>query len=385
MKVPLLDLKIQYQSIKDEIEEATREVFESQQFILGPKVSELEELIADYCNCKFAVGVSSGTDAILISLMAEGINQGDYVITTPYTFFATVGAIVRVGASPLFVDIDKDTYNMDPDKVEELFHRLDGRVKERIKAIIPVHLFGQCADMETIMKLAKRYGIKVIEDSAQAIGALYRDSNGNVHKAGSIGDYGCFSFFPSKNLGGFGDGGMVTTNNEDSYNLLKILRVHGAKPKYYHSIIGGNFRLDAIQAAVLIVKLKYLDMWTSQRIENARIYRRLFQEEDLEEHVILPVERMEIHVYNQFVIRVKHSRDELKDYLKENGIGTEIYYPVPIHLQECFKYLGYKKGDFPISEMASDKTLALPVYPELTQEQIFFVVKKIKDFFKKSY
>ena len=385
MKVPLLDLKIQYREIKEEVEQALRDVFDSQQFILGPKVQEFEKIIADYCNCKYAVGVSSGTDAILISLMAEGITWGDYIITTPYTFFATAGAIARVGATPIFVDIEPDTYNMDPDKLEELLKSLKYEEIKKIKAIVPIHLFGQCADMEPIINLARKYDLSVIEDSAQAIGSLYRYSNGEMKKAGSIGDYGAFSFFPSKNLGGFGDGGMVVTNDEERYNLLKILRVHGANPKYYHAVIGGNFRLDAIQATILIIKSRYLDKWTDNRIKNAETYKILFESEGLFEFISLPIEKTGRHVYNQFVIRVEKKRDELKKFLFDNGIGTEIYYPVPLHLQECFKHLGYKRGDFPVSEMASETTLALPVYPELTEEQIIFVVKKIKEFIEKSY
>ncbi|UCF84392.1 MAG: DegT/DnrJ/EryC1/StrS family aminotransferase [Desulfobacteraceae bacterium] len=383
MKVPLLDLKKQYKKIEKEVVIAAKEVFESQQFILGPKVEELERKIADYCQCHYAVGVSSGTDALLIALMTAGVGNGDLVITTPYSFFATVGAIVRVGARPIFVDIDEGTYNIDPIRLDATFSALNEVQKSNVKAIIPVHLFGQSADMGPIMEMAETHGITVIEDAAQAIGSEYELSDGKVRRAGAIGQYGCFSFFPSKNLGAFGDGGMVTTNQEEIYERLKIMRVHGSRPKYYHKIIGGNFRLDAIQAAVLIVKLKYLDEWTKERIENANLYRKLFKDAALYD-ISLPTDREKRHIYNQFVIKAKGKRDELKEFLNGHNIGCEIYYPVPLHMQSCFKYLGYKYDDFPASVEAAESSLALPIYPELTSDQINYVVDMIRKFFDKN-
>ena len=380
MKVPLLDLKKQYEKIEKEVVVATKEVFESQRFILGPKVEELERKIADYCQCHYAVGVSSGTDALLIALMTAGVGHGDLVITTPYSFFATVGAIVRVGARPIFVDIDEGTYNIDPIRLDATFSELDEEQKSNVKAVIPVHLFGQSADMEPIMEMAETHGVTVIEDAAQAIGSEYEFSDGNVRRAGAIGQYGCLSFFPSKNLGAFGDGGMVLTNKDEIYEHLKIMRVHGSKPKYYHKIIGGNFRLDAVQAAVLIIKLKYLDEWTKKRIENANLYRRLFRDAGLYD-ISLPTDREKRHIYNQFVIKVKGKRDELREFLNGHNIGCEIYYPVPLHMQACFKYLGYKNEDFPASVEAAESSLALPIYPELTIDQINYVVDMIKKFF----
>ena len=382
MKVPLLDLKAQFEGIKDEIMTVVEDVFDSQQFILGPRVEAFEKTVADYCGCKYAVGVSSGSDALLISLMAAGVGQGDLVITTPYTFFASAGCIARVGATPIFVDIDERTYNMDPDKLDRTLSALDDQYKARIKAIMPIHLFGQCAEMEAILETARNADMVVIEDAAQAIGAEYAFSDGSIKRAGSMGEYGCFSFFPSKNLGAFGDGGMVTTDREDHYEYLKIMRTHGASPKYYHAVIGGNFRLDALQAAILSVKLKYLDGWTGRRIENARLYRHLFQKKGLEKFLSLPLEKEKRHIYNQYVIRVKNRRDELKQFLSERGIGSEIYYPVPLHMQDCFKYLNYRPEDYPLSADAAAKTLALPIYPELSEEQICYVVDIIDSFYK---
>jgi dTDP-4-amino-4,6-dideoxygalactose transaminase len=381
LKVPLLDLKKQYKGIQDEVMAAVKEVFDSQHFILGPTVEELEKKIADYCQCRFAVGVSSGTDALLISLMTAGIGAGDFVMTTPYSFFATVGGIIRVGARPIFVDINEMTYNMDPGKLDEAITGMDKKRRSKIKAVIPVHLFGQCADMEPILDVAETYGLTVIEDAAQAIGAEYEFSEGSVKKAGSMGQYGCFSFFPSKNLGAFGDGGMVTTNEKEIYERLKIMRVHGSQPKYYHSIIGGNFRLDALQAAVLIVKFKYLSEWTEKRRENAKLYRDLFEDKGLDS-ISLPKDKERRHIYNQFVIKVRDRRDELKAHLQESGIGCEIYYPVPLHLQACLRSLGYKPEDFPVCVEAAEKTLALPIYPELTKSQIVYVVDMIYKFMK---
>jgi dTDP-4-amino-4,6-dideoxygalactose transaminase len=379
LKVPLLDLKKQYETIRVEILEVTGEVFGSQQFILGPKVDELEKSIAKYCQCSFGVGVSSGTDALLVSLMAAGIGPGDLVITSPYTFFATAGAIVRIGATPLFVDISAHTYNIDPTKIEKALYLLNGGQKARLRAIIPVHLFGQCADMEPILELAKRYHLVVIEDAAQAIGSEYQFKDGSVKRAGSMGEYGCFSFFPSKNLGAFGDGGMVTTDSKEVYDRMKILRVHGSSPKYYHKVVGGNFRLDALQAAILTVKLRHLEDWTRKRIENAALYRGLFKEKEL--HCFtMPFEKEKRHIYNQFIIKAKGKREELRQFLSEKGVGTEVYYPVPLHLQECFAYLGHKAGDFPVSEEAAAETLALPIYPELGEGQIRYVVDIINQF-----
>ncbi|MDY6973674.1 MAG: DegT/DnrJ/EryC1/StrS family aminotransferase [Thermodesulfobacteriota bacterium] len=391
MKVPLLDLKKQYEEIRDEVGPAINDFLVHQQFILGPVVEELEEKVAAYCQCHYAIGVSSGTDALLISLMTAGVGQGDIVITTPYTFFSTVGVIARLGARPIFVDIDESTYNIDPAKLDKTILSLDERQRARIKAVIPVHLFGQCADMKPILEVGERHGLTIIEDAAQAIGAEYVFGDETVRRSGSMGQYGCFSFFPSKNLGGFGDGGMVTTNDREIYDQLKILRVHGAKPKYYHNVIGGNFRLDALQAAVLIIKLKYLDKWTMRRRENAALYRKLFQQSGLE-FITLPEDKGKRHVYNQFVIKVKDPsnipgsaktglRDRLKIYLNKCGIGSEIYYPVPLHMQKCFGFLGYRPEDFPLSREAACETLALPVYPELAAEQLHYVVDMIKDFF----
>ena len=376
MKVPLLDLKEQYKTIKKEVLEAAEEVFESQYFILGPKVSSLEKEIADYCISKHAVGVSSGTDALLISLMAMGIGYQDTVITTPYTFFATAGSIARTGARPIFVDIDPDTYNISPECLESAIDSMSRTELERLKAVIPVHLYGQCADMAPILEICEKYKLAVIEDADQAIGAEYRGQ-----RAGSMGDFGCFSFFPSKNLGAFGDGGMVTTNSDDFYDKLCTLRAHGSRPKYYHKLIGGNFRLDAFQAAVVSIKLKYLDQWTKARQKNAQNYRSLFKYADLEDMVQLPFEKENRHIYNQFVIRVKERRDDLRGFLNDAGIGTEVYYPVPMHLQACFSDLSYKKGDFPAAEHAALHTVALPIYPELSDAQIEYVVEKIKAFY----
>ena len=364
MKVPLLDLKAQYHSIKAEIGAAIDAVLESQYFILGPTVEECERRIADYSACKFGVGVTSGTDALLLALMAEGIGPGDEVITTPFTFFATAGSIARVGAKPVFVDICPKSYNIAASKIEK-------HVTKNTKAIMPVHLFGQCAEMDPILEIAGRHGLVVIEDAAQAIGAEYKG-----RRAGSMGHYGCFSFFPSKNLGGGGDGGMVVTQDPERAERLRILRVHGSKPKYYHKVIGGNFRLDALQAAIVGAKLPHLDAWTAGRQANAQRYRRLFQEAGMVEQglAVLPAEIPERrHIYNQFVVRVPR-RDELRKHLTDQGIGTEIYYPVPLHVQECFRYLGYGEGDCPESEAAARDTVALPIYPELTGEQIRCVV-----------
>ncbi len=375
MKVPLLDLKPQYSKIKSEVMSEIEAVCDSQVFILGPKVQELEAKIAEYCGAKYAVGVSSGTDALLIALMAEGVGHGDLVVTTPYSFFATVGVIARLGASPLFVDIDERTYNIDPAKLAERLKSLSKEQRSRLKAVIPVHLFGQCADMEPIIRIAREYGMKVIEDAAQAIGAEYEFSDGTVKKAGAMGDYGCFSFYPTKNLGAFGEGGMVTCNDDETYKRLKIFRNHGDVSRYAHRYVGGNFRLDALQAAILLIKLKYLDEWTEARIRNAGVYRELSKKDLIKIH--FPLEKEKRHIYNQFVIKVRVGRDGLKQFLSEKGVGSEIYYPVPLHLQECFKSLKYGVGDLPVSENAALNTLALPVYPELKRDQISYVVDSL--------
>ena len=366
MQVPLLDLKAQYATIKDEIKAVINEVLESQYFILGPKVEQFEKQIAKYCNTEHAVGVASGSDALLISLIAIDVGYGDEVITTPYTFFATAGSISRLGAKPVFVDIDPNTYNINSELIED-------KITDKTKAIIPVHLYGQCAEMDPILEIAEKHNLYVIEDAAQAIGAKYKE-----RKAGSMGDLGCLSFFPSKNLGGYGDGGMVVTNNVELAEKIRVIRVHGAEPKYHHSIIGLNSRLDAIQAVVLSVKLKYLNRWSEARRENAKVYNALFAGTD----VVTPyVEDHNYHIYNQYVIRVKN-RDSVQNYLKEQNIGTAIYYPIPLHLQGCYAGLGYIEGDCPESEKAAKETLALPIYPELTEEQQKFVVEAIRDYLR---
>lgn len=386
MKIPLLDIKAQINPIRDEIISAVTDVIDSTQYIMGKKVLGLEESIAKYCGTKHAVGVSSGTDALLIALMALDIGKDDIVLTTPYSFFATAGAIARLGAKPVFVDIDTVSYNISPIKLKEWFetHPLD--IVNKVKAIIPVHLYGQCADMKAIMEIADKHNIPIIEDAAQAIGAEYV-FDGKTKRAGSIGLIGCFSFFPSKNLGGIGDGGMVTTSDDSLAEKIRILRNHGAEPKYYHKIIGGNFRLDAVQAAVLSVKLKYLDKWHEARQKNAEQYNEIFA------HAKIPNLKTpsalhkgaakHYHIYNQYVIKVQ-KRNDLRAFLDKNDIATEVYYPVPFHLQECFSYLGYRKGDFPFSEGAADETLALPVYPEITLEMQRHVVDKIKEFYAKT-
>ncbi|MBI5328463.1 MAG: DegT/DnrJ/EryC1/StrS family aminotransferase [Deltaproteobacteria bacterium] len=378
MKVSLLNLKLQYQGIRDEVLKEIEKVCDNQSFILGENVKALEQEIAHYCNAKFAIGVASGTDAILLPLMAAGIGAGDRVVTTPYTFFATAGSIARLNAIPVFVDIEPDTYNIDHEKLEYVIKKQSASHRSRLKAIIPVHLYGQCADMEPILKISKKYKLTVIEDAAQTIGAEY---NGKM--AGSMGDFGSFSFYPSKNLGGFGDGGMVTANNERLAEKIRIMRVHGSKPKYYHKFVGINSRLDELQAAVLRVKLKHLPTWEKNRMERAKRYDKLFQDAGIPDMVSAPTVRpYNHHVFNQYIIRVKR-RDSLREYLAKQGIGTEIYYPVPLHLQQCFKYLGYKRGDFPVSEKAAKETLALPIYPELTPEEQEYVVDKIGGFYRK--
>ena len=389
MKVPLLDLKPQYQSLKKELDEAILKVAESQYFILGPEMKKMEDACAEYLGTKHAIGVSSGTDALLLALMAIDIQPGDEVVVPTYSFFATAGVVSRLNALPVLTECDPVTFNIDAEDVKR-------KITSKTKAIIPVHLYGQSSEMDEIMKIAEQHNLYVIEDAAQAIGTQYKDGR----CVGTIGHIGCFSFFPSKNLGCFGDGGLVTTNDDEIAKVLTIKRVHGGEPKYYHKVIGGNFRLDAIQAAVVNVKLPHLDSWSEKRRENAAIYTELFIASGLAEEtgrvkfdsknkVLLPKAVYEhlsssvknYHIYNQYIIRVE-DRDGLRDYLSKNDIGTEIYYPVPFHLQECFADLGHKKGDFPISEFCANSSLALPIYPELNDDQLKFVVDKIGHFIK---
>jgi dTDP-4-amino-4,6-dideoxygalactose transaminase len=369
--VPLLDLKAQYAALRDEIKPVVEEIFESQWFIGGPHVGGLEAEVAEYVGAKHGIGVTSGTDALLLALWAMGVGPGDEVITTPYTFFATVGSISRLGAHCRFVDIEPDTYNIDPTKVA-------AAITDKTKVILPVHLYGQCADMTALNEIARAHDLPVLEDAAQAIGS--RDVGGG--KAGSMGAAGCFSFFPSKNLGGAGDGGMITTNDEAFAHKLAVMRNHGMEPKYYHHQMGGNFRLDALQAGVLRIKLKHLQAWHEGRRQNAADYRRLFAEKGLTDVVGLPTEREGVyHIYNQFVIRVPaDKRDGLFKHMQDAGIGCDIYYPVPCHLQECFASEGWKQGDFPVAEAAAKETLALPIYSELNDEQKAAVVDTIAEF-----
>ncbi len=388
MKVPLLDLKPQYQALKKELDEAVLRVAESQYFILGPEVEKMEEEFCDFLGCKYAIGVSSGTDALLLALMAIDLKPSDEVIVPTYSFFATAGVVSRMNAKPVFVDCDPVTFNIDPSLIEK-------KITAKTKAIIPVHLYGQCADMEPVMKIAKKHKLQVIEDGAQAISAQYKDGK----TAGTIGDIGCYSFFPSKNLGCFGDGGLVVTDDEKLAHSLKIKRVHGGEPKYHHKVIGGNFRLDALQAAVIRVKLPYLNYWSEIRRKNAEIYNQLFIEAELAEEpgrtefdsknfVLLPEARYKnlkgltnYHIYNQYIIRVE-KRDALRQFLTDSGISTEIYYPIPFHLQECFSDLRYRNGEFPAAEKVAETSIALPIYPELTKEQIAYIVDKIREFIK---
>jgi len=374
MKIPILDLSAQHQQIAGEIEAAVARVLNSQKFILGPEVQEFERELAPYCQCAEAVGCASGSDALLLALMACGVGPGDEVITTPFSFFATVGSIVRLGAKAVFVDIDAATFNIDSTRIEST-------ITERTKAIMPVHLFGQCAEMARINELASQSGIAVIEDAAQAIGAEYRG-----RRAGSLGTVGCFSFYPSKNLGGAGDGGLLTTNDLEMAETLRTLRSHGAKKKYYHDRVGINSRLDSLQAAILRVKFRYLDQWAHARRANAQRYSELFRNAGLvsSESIGLPAEsESSLHVYNQFVIRAR-DRDKLRACLAERGVGTEIYYPVPLHMQACFKDLGYQSGDFPESERAAEEALAIPVYPELGANAQAYVVETIASFYRHS-
>lgn len=388
MDIPFLDLKAQYRSIQEEINQKIQEVLLSQRFILGPEVEELEKEIASYCNVKFAVGVSSGSDALLVSLMALQIGQGDLVITTPFTFFATAGTIARLQAVPVFCDIEERSFNISPLKLEETIRtQIEKSGNSKVKAIIPVHLFGQCADMSPILAQAKKYNLFVIEDAAQAVGADYPLGDG-IKKAGSMGILGTLSFFPSKNLSAYGDGGMILTNDEQLADKLKILRVHGGKNKYFYDVIGGNFRLDALQAGILRVKLRYLENWQKARRNKADYYHKKLKEMGLVEEglVTLPEPSYKnsvtenFHVYHQYVIRIKE-RNKLQEFLKKRSIPTAIYYPLSLHLQRCFSYLGYKEGDFPESEKAAREVLALPIYPELTSGQQDFIVSAVYDFF----
>jgi len=385
MKVPLLDLHPQYQSLKKELDEAVIRVSESQYFILGPEVEQLEKSLSKFLGCKYAYGVSSGTDALLLALMAIDIKPDDEVIVPTYSFFATAGVVSRLNATPVFVDIDPITFNINVDKIES-------KITSKTKAIIPVHLYGQSCEMNKIMEIASKHNLRVIEDGAQAISTQYKDGR----CVGTIGNIGCFSFFPSKNLGGYGDGGLVATNDDELAYKLKIMRVHGGEQKYYHKVIGGNFRIDALQAAVLNVKLPHLNSWSAKRRENAETYNNLFIQSGLSEgvgrtsfdeknKVLLPEAVYKkisgltnFHIYNQYIIRMRN-RDEVKKYLADNEVSSEIYYPVSFHQQECFSNLNYKKGDFPFAENATETSLAIPIYPDISKEQIAFVVEMIKE------
>jgi len=398
MKVPLLDLNPQYQMLKKELDTAVMRVIESQKFILGQEVEAMEKELAEALGTKYAFGVSSGTDALLLSLMAIKIKPGDEVIVPTFSFFASAGVVSRLNAVPVFVDIDHVTFNINPGLIEE-------KITGKTKAIIPVHLYGQSADMEPVMEIASKHNLKVIEDGAQAISTQYKDGR----CVGTIGDIGCFSFFPSKNLGCFGDGGLVTTNDKKLAHLLKIMRVHGGEPKYYHKVIGGNFRLDALQASVIRVKLPYLNSWSEKRRQNAKLYTKLFLDAGLAEtegktgfdnrnKVLLPkavykenlsglstgnlTGNNNYHIFNQFIIRIE-KRDQLKDYLKGKEIATEIYYPVPFHKQECFKGLNSFGEKYPVADFSAETSLALPIYPELSDEMIKYVVNSIQEFMMK--
>ncbi len=388
MNVPLLDLRAQYATIKDKVRAAVDDVLESQRFVLGAHVSALEDEIAKFCGVPFAIGVASGTDALLLSLKALGVGTGDAVVTVPYTFFSTAGTIVNLGARPIFVDIEETGFEMDPEKLSSFFsqectfsltthktvHKSSNTV---VKAIVPVHLYGQCADMDEILAVAERHNVPVVEDACQAIGATYKGRN-----AGTMGDLGCFSFFPSKNLGGAGDGGMVVMSNPQLAERVRLLRTHGSHQKYFHSIVGFNSRLDELQAAILRVKLPYLRQWSDARRENAMRYRSDFQAAGLLSQITPPaVLPNRSHIFHQYVVRCRQ-RDELLASLKAAGIGTEIYYPVPLHEQECFRTLGYTANDLPRSHAASKETLALPVYPELSDAQRHYVVDSVASFYR---
>ena len=372
MRVPLLDLQAQYAPLKEEMQEAVLRVLDSQQFIMGPDVAALEAEIADYTGARHAVACASGSDALLLALMALDIGSGDEVITTPYSFFATAAGIARLGARPVFVDVEPATYNFDVSKIE-------AAVTERTRAIMPVHLYGQCAEMDALMEVSRRHDLPIIEDAAQAIGA-----EDHEQQAGVMGTIGCFSFYPSKNLGAAGDAGMMTTNDDALAERLRSLRVHGSREKYRHELLGVNSRLDSLQAAVLRVKLPHLDSWSDARRANAVRYDRLFEDAGLNEEIGLPFVRENVrHIFNQYVIRVRNTRrDALAEHLKQSGVGTDIYYPIPLHLQACFSYLGHEEGDFPEAERAARESLALPIYPELTAEQQSYVVETIREFIR---
>lgn len=372
VQIPLLDLKAQYRPLKAEIVSTIEAVCDEQGFVLGPRVAAFEKAMASYTGATHAIGCASGSDALLLSLMALGVGSGDEVITVPFTFFATAGAISRLGARPVFVDIQPETFNLDPLQLERA-------ITPRTKAIIPVHLFGQCADMAAINRIAAVKQIPVIEDACQAIGAAHSGV-----RAGTLGTTGCFSFFPSKNLGGFGDGGLITTNDAGLADALSMLRVHGSRVRYLHDAVGINSRLDALQAAVLHIKLRYLDQWAEGRRRNAAMYEACFRQAGLLDRITLPVTRPEnFHVFNQYTIRVQR-RDDLREFLKEKGVGTEIYYPLPMHLQNCYKDLGYAKGSFPVSEQAAEQVLSLPIYAELSHEQLQYVVDSIAEFYRRA-
>ncbi|MDD5758108.1 MAG: DegT/DnrJ/EryC1/StrS family aminotransferase [Desulfobulbaceae bacterium] len=396
MRVPLLDLHEQLKPLRDDILAGITEVLDSTGYIMGPKVEALEAEVAGYCQVKHGIGVTSGTDALLAVLMALGVGPGDLVLTTPYTFVATIGCILRLGAQPLFADIDPVTFNIDPAKMAEALAA--PKHAGRIKAILPVHLFGQCADMAAIMGLAEQYGLPVVEDAAQAIGAVYpwREGGGLTwRRAGAMGVAGCFSFFPSKNLGGIGDGGLITVMDSELAARIRVIRVHGGEPKYHHAVLGGNFRLDPIQAVALSVKLPHLPAWHQARRRNAALYHELFSEAGLLVNGIVSLPKavyqdlaenaggqIDYHIYNQYVIRVR-DRDRLRAFLQENGIGSEIYYPIPMHKQGCVAHLGLNELSLPEAERAAAETLALPIYPELTPQMQKIVVEGIADFFSK--
>ncbi len=372
MNVPLLDLKAQYRAIKAEVLSAMEAVCDEQGFVLGPRVSAFEAATAQYIGSRYAIGCASGSDALLLSLMAMGVKAGDEVITVPFTFFATAGAISRLGAKPVFVDIQPDSFNIDPKLIEKA-------ITPRTKAIIPVHLFGQCADMAAINEIAGRKNVQVIEDACQAIGAAQQGK-----RAGALGNTGCFSFFPTKNLGGFGDGGLITTNDKALAESMTMLRVHGSQVRYLHEAVGINSRLDALQAAVLHIKLQYLDQWTEGRRRNAERYQQLFAQTKYVDRVMLPpTVPGNFHVYNQFTVRAP-KRDELRTFLKEKGVGTEVYYPLPMHLQNCYHDLGHRKGVFPLSEHAAEEVMSIPIYAELTEAQQVYVVEMIAEFYRRA-
>ncbi len=370
MRVNLLDLQPQHATIREEVLAEITRVIDSQKFILGEDVRKLEEEIAAYSHTRYAVGCASGSDALHLAMLALDIGPGDAVLTAPYTFFATAGEIARLGATPVFVDVEPETFNLDVSKVADTLSR-----HPNVKALLPVHLFGACADLDPLLKLAAERNLPVIEDAAQSIGAEYKG-----RRAGSMGAMGCFSFFPSKNLGAYGDGGMVTTNDRALAERLSALRVHGSRTKYFHEWVGANSRLDTLQAAVLRVKLRHLDSWTARRQRNAAIYREIFASMSLPVTIPVPAAHTTRHIYNQFVI-VAPRRDALREYLKEHGIGTEVYYPLPLHLQKCFASLGHRVGDFPVSERLANESLALPIYPELSREEIEYVCGGIQAFY----